>query len=90
MRRIKYPLVAQHIGTFMARTLFYTSDLHLPSAAKKSMQPRFMNPVMRKLQEDLVFTQPYMPHLNNRWTKVDDGWVQAVYAEHAVEKKVSA
>ena len=90
MRRIKYPLVAQHIGMFMARTLFYTSDLHLPSAEKKAMQPRFMNPVMRKLQEDLVFTQPYMPHANNRWTKASDDWVQAIYADDALRAEMFA
>jgi len=88
IRRIKYPLVARHIGTFMARTLFYTSDLFLPSAEKKAMQPRFMNPVMRKLQEDLVFTQPYLPHANNRWTKVNDGWVQAIYADDALRAEM--
>jgi len=31
------PKVAEHIGTFMARTLFYTSDLYLPSGEKKEM-----------------------------------------------------
>ena len=88
MRRIKYPLVARHIGTFMARTLFYTSDLYLLSDAKKAMQPRFMNPVMRKLQEDLVFTQPYRPHPNNRWTKINDDWVQAIYTDDALRAEI--
>ncbi len=88
MCRIKYPMVARHIGTFAARTLFYTSDLYLPSAKKKAMQPRFMNPVMRKLQEDLVFTQPYVPHPNNRWTRIDDAWVQAIYADDALRAEM--
>jgi 5-methylthioribose kinase len=88
MRRIKYPLVAQHIGAFAARTLFYTSDLFLPSAEKKAMQPRFMNPVMRKLQEDLCFTQPYMPHPNNRWTRLNDAQVHAVYADDALRAEM--
>ena len=88
MRRIKYPLVAQHIGSFAARTLFYTSDLFLPSAQKKAMQPRFMNPVMRKLQEDLCFTQPYSPNPNNRWTRLNDAQVQAVYADDALRAEI--
>ncbi len=81
MRQERYPLVAQHIGTFMARTLFYTSDLYLSSADKKALLPRYINPVMRKLQEDLVFTQPYMDHPNNRWTKPLDRQVAAIHAD---------
>ena len=81
MRQERYPLVAQHIGTFMARTLFYTSDLHLSSADKKALLPRYINPVMRKLQEDLVFTQPYMDHPNNRWSKPLDQQVAAIHAD---------
>ena len=88
MQRIKYPLAARHIGAFAARTLFYTSDLFLPSAEKKAMQPRFMNPVMRKLQEDLCFTQPYMPHPNNRWTRLNDKQVQEVYADDALRAEI--
>jgi 5-methylthioribose kinase len=88
MQRIKYPLAAQHVGSFAARTLFYTSDLFLPSAEKKAMQPRFMNPVMRKLQEDLCFTQPYLPHPNNRWTQLNDAQVQAVYADDALRAEM--
>jgi 5-methylthioribose kinase len=88
MKRIRYPLVARHIGEFVARTLFYTSDLFLPSNKKKAMQPRFMNPVMRKLQEDLVFTLPYAPHPNNRWTRLNDAWVGAIYADDALRAEM--
>jgi len=31
MKQTRYPHVAQHMGIFMARTLFYTSDLYLSS-----------------------------------------------------------
>jgi 5-methylthioribose kinase len=69
MQQKRYPLVAQHLGVFMARSLFYTSDLYLSSADKKAMVPQFINPVLCKVQEDLVFTEPYMDHPNNRWTQ---------------------
>ena len=88
MQRRRYPLVAQHIGSFAARTLFYTSDLYLPSAEKKAMLPRFMNPVMRKLQEDLCFTEPYLPHKNNRWTRLNDAHVQAVYDDDELRSEI--
>jgi len=69
MQQKRYPRVARHMGTFMAQTLFRTSDLYLSSGEKKAMVPRFINPVLCKVQEDLVFTQPYMDHPNNRWTE---------------------
>ena len=53
MQQSRYPLVAQHVGIFAARTLFYTSDFYLTSAQKKALVPQFLNPVLCKLQEDL-------------------------------------
>lgn len=88
IQRQRYPLVAQHIGSFAARTLFYTSDLYLASADKKAMLPRFMNPVMRKLQEDLCFTEPYIPHKNNHWTHLNDPHVQAIYADDDLRSEI--
>jgi len=43
MQRKRYPKVAEHIGLFMARTLFYTSDLYLSSADKKALAPQFID-----------------------------------------------
>ncbi len=90
MRQERYPLVAQHIGSFMARTLFYTSDLYLSSADKKALLPRYINPVMRKLQEDLVFTQPYMDHPNNRWSKPLDQQVAMIHADDELRAAIFA
>jgi 5-methylthioribose kinase len=68
MKQVKYPNFAKHIGTFLARTLFFTSDLYLGSSEKKEMLARISNPVMCKVTEDLVFTEPYLEHSNNNWT----------------------
>lgn len=81
MQQQHYPLVAHHMGVFMARMLFYTSDLYLASADKQALLPRFNNVVMRKVQEDLVFTQPYMPHPNNRWTPLLEPQVTQIYVD---------
>lgn len=40
---VTYPLFAQHIGEFMARTLFFTSDLGMDQQLKKEQQGRFIN-----------------------------------------------
>lgn len=88
MEQKRYPHVAEHIGLFMARTLFYTSDLYLSSAEKKEMVPQFINPVLCKVQEDLVFTEPYMQHPNNRWTELLEPQVEQVYADDELRSEV--
>ena len=83
---IVYPKFADDAGRFLARTLFYTSDLHLPSAEKKAMVMRFVNPVMCKVTEHLFFNEPCKPHPNNRWTSPQlDDQVHAIYANTALQ-----
>lgn len=60
-----YPLLAQHLGEFLARSLFFSSDLALPSAEKKARVPQYINPVLVKAQEDVCFTQPLQQHAHN-------------------------
>jgi 5-methylthioribose kinase len=69
MQHINYPKFADQIGKFLARTLFYTSDFYVPPHEKKAMVVRFTNPVMCKITEDLIFTQPWIDHPNNNWTQ---------------------
>lgn len=55
----EYPLFAEHIGEFLATTLFYTSDLYLNPVAKKEQFKKFINPDLCKITEDLIFEDPY-------------------------------
>jgi 5-methylthioribose kinase len=82
------PKVAEHVGTFMAKTLFYTSDLYLPSGEKKEMVAKFLNPILCKVQEDLVFTQPYIEHPNNRWSKPLESIVKRIYADDELRSEI--
>ena len=71
----RYPAFAGHITTFMAQTLFGTSDLAVPAAEKKMQIAAFCgNHALCKITEDLIFTEPYMIAENNRWTtpQLDD------------------
>ncbi len=61
----KYPKFAEHISTFLADTLFYTSDLYLSSEEKKKMIAQFINTELCKITEDLVFTDPYFDAESN-------------------------
>src|SRR5690606_13515956 len=66
---VRYPNFAQHIARCMARSLCFTSDLALPAAEKKRKVAVFCdNTALCKITEDLIFTDPYMPHERNRWT----------------------
>lgn len=60
-----YPKLAEHLASFLAKSLFYSSDLALLSADKKAQVPRFINPVLVKAQEDVCFTQPLQQHAHN-------------------------
>jgi 5-methylthioribose kinase len=69
IRRVRYPQLADHMSTFLAETLFRTSDLSMPAAAKKATQALFcQNSALCKISEDLIFTDPYRIAPLNRWT----------------------
>ncbi len=64
-----YPKFAEDISTFMANTLFFTSDLALTADRKKQMIGAFSgNTALCKITEDLIFTDPYRIAELNRWT----------------------
>ena len=57
------------IATFLARTLFFSSDLALPAAQKKEKMAAFAgNHALCKITEDLIFTDPYREAEQNRWS----------------------
>ncbi|RNB90348.1 S-methyl-5-thioribose kinase [Brevibacillus fluminis] len=55
----RYGNLSRDIGIYMARTLFYSSDLYMNPVEKKARQIQFHNPELCKITEDLVFTDPY-------------------------------
>ncbi|HLG84191.1 MAG TPA: S-methyl-5-thioribose kinase [Bradyrhizobium sp.] len=64
-----YPRFVEDITTFMARTLFFSSDLAIPAAEKKEGIKAFAgNHALCKITEDLIFTDPYRNAEQNRWT----------------------
>jgi len=64
-----YLRVGKHLGLFLARTLFNTSDLRLTSAEKKERVAIFLaNTPMCQISEDLIFDEPYFNSPSNRHT----------------------
>jgi 5-methylthioribose kinase len=88
MAQKRYPRFAEHIGIFLARTLFYTSDFYLSSAEKKSQVAEFINPVLCKVTEDLVLTQPYIEHPNNHWSRLLDPQVKQIHNDDELRSEV--
>jgi 5-methylthioribose kinase len=73
-----YPRFVDDITTFLARTLFFSSDLALPAAEKKEGIAAFAgNHALCKITEDLIFTDPYRVAEQNRWTAP---WLDATAA----------
>jgi 5-methylthioribose kinase len=75
----QYPRFVEHITTFMARTLFFSSDLAISAAEKKEGIAAFAgNHALCKITEDLIFTDPYRKADQNRWTSP---YLDAIAAE---------
>lgn len=59
IERGNYPHFSEHIAEFLARTLFFTSDLGHNQQDKKVRSGSFINPDLCKITEDLIFDHPY-------------------------------
>lgn len=62
----RYGNLSRDIGIYIARTLFYSSDLYLDPVQKKARQVQFHNPELCKITEDLVFTDPFRDAASNK------------------------
>ncbi|NVJ05990.1 S-methyl-5-thioribose kinase [Myxococcus sp. AM001] len=85
-----YPRLAGHLADYLARSLFFSSDLALTAAEKRRRVATFSaNSAMCQIMEDMVFTEPYQLHPRNRWTSPQlDGLAAEVRDD--VELKLAA
>jgi 5-methylthioribose kinase len=88
MGQVRYPEFPRQIGVFLASTLFHTSDFFLSWSEKKAMVPRFINPFLCKISEDLVFTQPFVDHPNNHWTPSLRSQVEEIIRDEELRSEV--
>lgn len=63
-----FPRLADHLSTFLARTLFFGSDLYLAPEAKKEAARAAVNGELCRITEDLVFTHPFEDHPSNAYS----------------------
>ena len=83
------PNFVGHISTFMARMLFFTSDLYLTGVEKKALQAKYINPHLCKIQEDFVYSNPFMESPENKWNPLVDAEVQAVRANRRLKVAIA-
>ncbi|MDP4097937.1 S-methyl-5-thioribose kinase [Paenibacillus sp. P96] len=84
-----FPHFADHIGAFIARTLFFTSDLAMDPRAKKEQVQRFINPDLCKITEDLIFDDPYKLSDNNNYPAVIEDEAEALRTDAALHLEVA-
>lgn len=61
----QFPHLATQLASYLANTLFYTSDFALTGPGKKQQVGQFLNPELCLITEDLFFTDPYCNHERN-------------------------
>ncbi|GIP33667.1 S-methyl-5-thioribose kinase [Paenibacillus sp. J2TS4] len=85
----RYPLFAEHVGKFMAHTLFYTSDLGMNQQAKKLQVKQFINPELCKITEDLIFDDPYTDSENNNFNPLIREEVERLWQDEELHYEVA-
>jgi len=68
INRVQFPKLSEHISTFLADTLFYTSDFYLDSTQKKENVKKFINIELCSITEDFIFTHPYEDNATNEYS----------------------
>lgn len=88
---VVYPHFVDHIVEYVAKSLYFTSDLALKAAEKKQMIATFAaNTELCRITEDLIFTDPYRIAELNRWTSPElDEVALAIRSDAELKRAVS-
>jgi 5-methylthioribose kinase len=81
----EYPLISKHLGEYLAKTLFHTSDFGLEPGKKKKLVQQFINPELCKITEDLVFTDPFFDSETNSFEEELRDEVKKLWADEKVK-----
>ena len=85
----QYPLLADHISTYLAHCCFYTSDFALDGPFKKARTAQFLNPQLCLMNEELFFTDPYCNHDRNQFDPALRPLVQQLWFDETVKAEVA-
>jgi len=84
-----YPNLSRHIGEYLAKTLFFTSDFGCNQQVKKGLQQAFSNPELCKITEDLVFTDPFHESDTNDFEPELKGTVEGLWQDDSLKLEVA-
>lgn len=89
VERRRLPLLGEHLGRFLASTLFYTSDFYLDAYEKKEQVRGFINPDLCKITEDLFFMDPYCDHERNNINDFVREQAEALWDDEVLKREVA-
>lgn len=89
MERGRYPFIGGHIGSYLARMSFFTSDLAMDLQEKKRRVKVFINPELCNITEDLVFDAPYKKSRLNRFEPRIRDAVERIWADTELHLEVA-
>jgi 5-methylthioribose kinase len=81
----EYPLISSHLGDYLAKTIFHTSDYGLLQADKKKLAKDFYNPELCKITEDLIFADPYFNSPTNDFEEALRADAEALWNDSALK-----
>lgn len=84
-----FPKLSEHIGEFVAKTAFYTSDFGMNQQQKKKLAQQFTNPELCKITEDLVFTDPFFDHDTNNFEAELRADVEQLWQDDELKREVA-
>ncbi|XTZ37324.1 S-methyl-5-thioribose kinase [Salmonella enterica] len=87
---IHYPQAASQLGSYLAQTLFHTSDFFLHPHDKKAQVAKFINAEMCEITEDLFFNDPYQIHERNNYPAQLEADVAALREDSQLKLAVAA
>ena len=85
-----YPLLSEHMVTFLSRTLFKTSYISMDLKEFRTMSSKFANEELCALTEQVIFSDPYFPARNNKHTSPQlDSIVSEIQSSDDIKAKVT-
>lgn len=84
-----FPFLAEHIGEFLAKSLFFTSDFGATPARKKELELIFNNPELCDITEDLVYTDPFFNSETNNFEEELLEDIQALWNDEVLQLEVA-
>ena len=85
----QFPHLAEQLASYMANTLYYSSDFALTGPNKKQQVGKFLNPELCLITEDLFFTDPYCNHERNNIHSEIRNEAQQLWHDEALQAEVA-